>query len=50
VDVEGAGRSVPEVHLKVYTIDGIPLTPMVVADLHAKNILIAKETADSKSC
>jgi len=40
---------VPEVHLKVYTIDDIPLTPMVVADLHAKNIVIAKETADSKA-
>ena len=49
VDADGAGRSVPEVHLKVYTIDDIPLTPMVVADLHAKNIVIAKETADSKA-
>ena len=49
VDADGAGRSVPEVHLKVYTIDGIPLTPMVVADLHAKNIVIAKETVDSKA-
>lgn len=49
VDADGAGRSVPEVHLKVYTIDDIPLTPMVVADLHAKNIVIVKETADSKA-
>ena len=49
VDGDGAGRSVPEVHLKVYTIDGIPLTPMVVADLHAKNIVITKETVDSKA-
>ena len=49
VDADGAGRSVPEVHLKVYTIDGISLTPMVVADLHAKNIVIAKKTADSRS-
>jgi len=49
VDADGAGRSVPEVHLKVYTIDGISLTPMVVADLHAKNIIIAKETADSRA-
>jgi len=49
VDADGAGRSVPEVHLKVYTIDDIPLTPMVVADLHAKNIVIAKETEDSKA-
>ncbi len=32
VDADGAGRSVPEVHLKVYTIDDIPLTPMVVAN------------------
>ena len=49
VDADGAGRSVPEVHLKVYTIDDIPLTPMVVADFHAKNIVIAKETVDSKA-
>jgi DUF917 family protein len=49
VDADGAGRSVPEVHLKVYTIDDIPLTPMVVADLHAKNVVIVKETADSKA-
>ena len=49
VDADGAGRSVPEVHLKVYTIDSIPLTPMVVADLHAKNIVIVKETMNSKA-
>jgi len=49
VDADGAGRSVPEVHLKVYTIDSIPLTPMVVADLHAKNIVIVKETMDSRA-
>jgi len=50
VDGDGAGRSVPEVHLKVYTINGIPLTPMVVADIHAKNIVIVKETMDSRAC
>jgi len=49
VDADGAGRSVPEVHLKVYTIDGIPLAPMVVADLHAKNLVIAKETLNSRA-
>jgi DUF917 family protein len=49
VDADGAGRSVPEVHLKVYTIDDIPLAPMVVADLHAKNIVIVKETMDSRA-
>jgi len=49
IDGDGAGRSVPEVHLKVYTIDNIPLTPMVVADVHAKNIVIVKETYDSKA-
>jgi hypothetical protein len=49
VDADGAGRSVPEVHLKVYTIDSIPLTPMVVADLHAKNMVIVKETMDSRA-
>jgi DUF917 family protein len=47
VDADGAGRAVPEVHLKVYTIDDIPLAPMVVADLHAKNTVIVKETLDS---
>jgi DUF917 family protein len=49
VDADGAGRSVPEVHLKVYTIDNIPLAPMVIADLHAKNMVIVKETFDSKA-
>ena len=49
VDADGAGRSVPEVHLKVYTIDSISLTPMVVADLHARNIVIIKETLDSRA-
>jgi hypothetical protein len=49
VDGDGAGRSVPEVHLKVYTIDNIPLAPMVVADLHAKNIVVVKETMDSRA-
>jgi DUF917 family protein len=49
VDADGAGRAVPEVHLKVYTIDHIPLTPMAVADLHAKNVVIVEETADSKA-
>jgi hypothetical protein len=49
VDGDGAGRSVPEVHLKVYTIDDIPLTPMVIADIHARNIVIVKETVDSKA-
>ena len=49
VDGDGAGRSVPEVHLKVYTIDNISLTPMVVADLHAKNIVVVEETTDPKA-
>jgi DUF917 family protein len=49
VDADGAGRSVPEVHLKVYTIDDIPLAPMVVADLHAKNVVIVKETFDLRA-
>jgi DUF917 family protein len=48
VDADGAGRAVPEVHLKVYTIDDIPLVPMVIADAHGKNIVIVKETADAK--
>jgi DUF917 family protein len=37
------------VHLKVYTIDDIPLTPMVVANTNAKNIVVVKETIDSKA-
>jgi len=49
VDADGAGRSVPEVHLKVYTIDEIPLTPMAVADAHAKNVVIVKETMNSRA-
>ncbi len=48
-DADGAGRAVPEVHLKVYTIDDIPLTPMVVADIHGKNVVVVKETADAKA-
>ena len=49
MDADGAGRSVPEVHLKVYTIDSIVLTPMVVADVHAKSVVIVKETMDSRA-
>jgi hypothetical protein len=49
VDADGAGRSVPEVHLKVYTIDNIPITPMAVADTHAKNVVIVKETIDARA-
>jgi len=49
VDADGAGRAVPEVHLKVYTLDNIPLAPMAVADLDAQNIVLVKQTSDSKS-
>jgi len=49
VDADGAGRAVPEVHLKVYTIDNIPLVPMVISDINAKNIVIVKETSNFKS-
>lgn len=49
VDADGAGRSVPEVHLKVYTIDGISLTPMVVADVHANNVVVVEQTADARA-
>jgi DUF917 family protein len=49
VDADGAGRSVPEVHLKVYTIDDIPITPMVVSDLHSENVVIVKQTVNSKA-
>lgn len=49
VDADGAGRSVPEVHLKVYTIDDIPLAPMVIADVDAQNMVLIKQTRDLKS-
>ena len=49
VDADGAGRAVPEVHLKVYTIDGIPLAPMTIADVEGGNIFIVKQTSDSAS-
>lgn len=44
VDADGAGRAVPEVHLKVYTLDDIALAPMAVADLDAGNIVLIKQT------
>jgi len=49
VDADGAGRAVPEVHLKVYTLDDIPLTPMVVADVNAQNVVLVKQTFDFKA-
>lgn len=49
VDADGAGRAVPEVHLKVYTLDDIPLAPMVAADVTAENIVLIKQTRDSKA-
>jgi DUF917 family protein len=50
VDGDGAGRSVPEVHLKVYTLDEISMTPMVVADTRAQNIIIIREASDFQIC
>jgi DUF917 family protein len=50
VDGDGAGRSVPEVHLKVYTLDGIPLTPMAVSDAYAQNMVIVEAAVDSEAC
>lgn len=50
VDADGAGRAVPEVHLKVYTIDDIPLTPMVVSDVLAGNLVIVREALDGAAC
>jgi len=49
VDADGAGRAVPEAHPQVYTMDNSSLTPMVVADLDAHNIVLVKQTNDSKS-
>jgi len=49
VDADGAGRAVPEVHLKVYTIDDISLTPMAVADIDAQNMVLVKQTLDSRA-
>jgi len=49
VDADGAGRAVPEVHLKVYTLDDIPLAPMAVADIDAQNVVVVKQTLDSRA-
>jgi len=49
VDADGAGRAVPEVHLKVYTLDDIPLAPMVAADINAENVVLIERTSDSKA-
>jgi len=49
VDADGAGRAVSEVHLKVYTLDDIPLTPMTIADIDAQNVVLIKQTLDSKA-
>jgi hypothetical protein len=49
VDADGAGRAVPEVHLKVYTLDDIPLAPMVAADINAENIVLIEQTRDSEA-
>jgi len=49
VDADGAGRAVPEVHLKVYTLDNIALAPMALADVDAENMVLVKQTSDSRS-
>jgi len=49
VDADGAGRAVSEVHLKVYTLDDIPLTPMTIVDIDAQNVVLIKQTLDSKA-
>jgi len=49
VDADGAGRAVPEVHLKVYTLDNIPLAPMAIADLDAENIVLVRQTRDLRA-
>lgn len=49
VDGDGAGRAVPEVHLKVYTIDNIPLAPMIVADHKTRNVVLVKQTEESRA-
>jgi len=49
VDADGAGRAVPEVHLKAFMLDDIPLTPMTLADVDAQNLVIIKQTMDSKA-
>jgi DUF917 family protein len=49
VDADGAGRAVPEVHLKVYTLDDVPLAPMVAADISAENIVLIEQTRDSQA-
>jgi len=47
VDADGAGRVVSEVHLKVYTLDDVPLSPMTIADIDAQNVVLIKQTLDS---
>jgi DUF917 family protein len=49
VDADGTGRAVPEVHLKVYTLDDIPLAPMTIADVETQNIVIIKQTVNSNA-
>jgi len=49
IDADGAGRAVSEVHLKVSTLDDIPLTPMIVADIDAQNVVLIKQTLNSKA-
>jgi DUF917 family protein len=49
VDADGAGRAVPEVHLKLYTLDNISIAPMAMADLDGENVVLVEHAKDSKS-
>jgi len=46
VDADGTGRSASEVHLRVYTLYNVPLTPMTVVDVDAKNVVLVKQAMD----
>jgi len=49
VDADSAGRAAPEVHLEVYTLDNMSLTPIAIADIDAQNVVLIKQTMDSKA-
>lgn len=49
VDADGAGRSVPEMHLQTYMMDNSVSTPTLVADIDAKKMLLIKQQGDPEA-
>lgn len=49
VDADEAGRAVSELHLKIDTLGNVPLTPMTVANIDAKNLVLIEQTLGSKA-